>query len=257
MATGFVGGHNGRFILSSLREEGIPADFVETGGESRVCIAILDPDAKTQTELNEWGPAIEPEQVEALRQKVCAHIGKSQMMVLSGSMPPGCPPGLYADLIGIACAAGVPTILDTSGEPLLLGLEARPFMVKPNWHELSTILGIHIRDVDSAAHAARKVIGMGVEIVAVSMGKEGVLVSDAENIWYARPPEVPFVSAVGSGDSMVAGFAYGVLESWPMERIIRLAVACGAANVMVPGAGACKKEQIESLIERVEIEYFC
>ncbi|MCC6443032.1 MAG: 1-phosphofructokinase [Armatimonadetes bacterium] len=256
-ATGFIAGHNGQFILSGLRAERIPHDFVETGGESRICIAILDPETQTQTELNEWGPAVTRQDADRLKEKVASHLEGCRLLVLSGSMPPGCPESLYAELIEEARERSVPAILDSSGEALRLGLRTRPFMVKPNCHELGGILGNPIRSVEAAAEAARWVIGKGVEIVAVSMGKEGVLVSDTENIWYARPPEVPFVSAVGSGDAMAAGFAFGLLQGWPMERTIRLATCCGAANVAVPGAGACKRPQIEALLEKVEIHYFC
>ena len=253
IATGFIGGHNGDYILQGMRAEGLKSDFVRTDGESRVCIAILDPIGKTQTELNEVGPVVTDEEVQRLKLKFESLVPGMQYVVLSGSTPPGVPDGIYRDLIGLGRHYGVPCILDTSGAPLAGGLEAGPFMAKPNVHELSAIVGRQLGTIEEATEAACELNHRGVEVVIVTLGRDGALATASDGVWRAKPPEIPFVSAVGSGDALAAAFVYVLATGGTVPEALRFGVGAGAANAMTFGAGFCRREDIEQLAEQTEI----
>jgi len=256
MATGFAGGHNGDYILEGMRTEGLSHDFVQTHGESRVCIAILDPVQKTQTELNEVGPDITADEVERLRLKYESLVPGMEYAVLSGSIPPGVPDIIYRELIEIANKYGVPCVLDTSGEPLNQGLSVKPFMTKPNVHELSAVVGKQLATVEEAAEAATELNARGIEIVAVTLGRDGALVATKDGVWRAKPPEIPFVSAVGSGDAFTAAFVYVLVSGGPIPEALKMGTGAGAANAMTFGAGFCARDEILRLAGETEVTPF-
>lgn len=256
MATGFAGGHNGDYILEGMRAEGLTHDFVKTAGESRVCIAVLDPIQKTQTELNEVGPEITADEVERLKLKYESLIRGMEYVVLSGSISPGVPDSIYRELIEIANKYEVPCVLDTSGEPLAQGLSAMPVMTKPNVHELSAVVGKQLATIEEAAEAATDLNARGIEIVVVTLGRDGALAASRDGVWRARPPEIPFVSAVGSGDAFAAAFVYVLASGGPISEALRMGTGAGAANAMTFGAGFCKREDILRLAGETEVTPF-
>jgi tagatose 6-phosphate kinase len=255
VATGFLGGFNGRFIRSAITSEGLEGRFVRTAEESRVCIAIVDPVTHTQTEVNEVGPRVTAAEVAALKRKFERLLGERtfDFAVLSGSIPPGVPSDVYHDLIGAAKRRSVRVVLDTSGEPLRIGFEARPWMLKPNAYEMAVLGGELDGDDASIERAAQSLLGTGVEVVCVSQGRRGCVAVTAGESWKAVPPEIEFVSAVGSGDSFLGAFLQGTLGGRSFAESVRLAVGAGAANAAVYGSGFCTREAICGLAERVEM----
>lgn len=253
IATGFLGGHNGDIIQEGLRAEHLKSDFVRTAAESRVCIAVLDPVRKTQTELNEVGPEITEDEIDRLMLKFESLVPGMQFAILSGSAPPGVPATIYHDLVRLAARYDVPCVLDSSGEHLIRGLEAKPFMVKPNVHELSTVTGRQLETVEEVVSAACELKEQGIRIIVVTLGRNGAIAADANGIWHAKPPEIPFVSAVGSGDAFAAAFVYILASNRTTPDALRWGVAAGAANAMTFGAGFCKREDIVNLVESVEL----
>ena len=256
LATGFAGGHNGDYVLEGMRTEGLKHDFIRTAGESRVCIAILDPANKTQTELNEIGPEIAADEVERLRVKYESLVPGVEYAVLSGSTPPGVPDSIYREMVEIANHYEVPAVLDTSGEPLIQGLSAKPFMAKPNVHELSAVVGKQLATVEEVAEAATELNARGIEVVVVTLGRDGALVAGKDGVWRAKPPEIPFVSAVGSGDAFAAAFVYVVASGGPISEALKLGTGAGAANAMTFGAGFCKRDDIMRLAGETEVVPF-
>ena len=254
IATGFVGGHNGDFIVEGLRAEGLPADFVITADEARVCIAILDPVERTQTEINEVGPTITEDEVRQLKAKYESLVPGKEYVVLSGSIPPGVPNEIYYDLIEIARKYGVPCVLDTSGEPLSQGLTALPLIAKPNVHELSAVAGRQLATVEETAEAAYELNRKGISIVIVTLGRDGALVVSEGVALRTRSPEIPFVSAVGSGDALAAAFVYTLANGGSTADALKLGTAAGAANAMTFGAGFCKHEDIMTLADQIQVE---
>lgn len=263
IATGFLGGNNGRIVADSLEREGITNACVPVTGETRLCIAVVDPTTGTQTEINECGAEVGTEEVDQLIQRVDSLLTQPltqtptqslkqtltqtefEFVVLSGSLPPGVPPTLYADLIAVAHRAGVRTVLDSSGEALRQGLYARPWMVKPNRAELAAL------KIDSAQALQSE---YNIPIVALTHGSEGaVLVAEGE-VWCATPPPIEFASAVASGDSFLAAFlwAWNHFNNDPASAL-RLATGAGAANAAVIGAGFCTRESIFALAAKAEL----
>lgn len=261
VATGFLGGFNGRFIRAAVEAEGLEARFVRTAEESRVCIAVVDPVTHSQTEVNEVGPEVSPSELAALKRQYERLLNERvfDFVVLSGSLPPGVPANIYHELIDVARRQDVRAALDTSGEPLRIGFEAHPWMLKPNAYELSALAGAMPSDDASMREAAESLLGTGVEVVCVSQGRDGcvgVTAREDRQSWKSIPPEIDFVSAVGSGDSFLGAFLYATLQAGSFADCIRLAVGAGAANAAVYGSGFCTKESIYRLAERVVMTRF-
>lgn len=252
-ATGFLGGHVGQEIRQYLAAEGIRDAFLEVEGESRLCLAIMDTTARTQTEVNENGPEISPETVDRFLAKFPAMLDGVTWVALCGSLPPGVPPEFFRELIGIARARGVRSVLDTSGEALRLGLGARPDFIKPNAVEVTDLLGRDIETVGEAAEAGREILGMGIPLVAITLGRCGAVIVDQAGAWYAEPPEVEFRSAVGSGDAFVAGLITVLNEGRLPADALRYATAAGAANATTYGAGTVERHTVENIAPRVTV----
>mgnify|MGYP001117759849 FL=1 len=251
--TGFVGGHNGEHIIEGLRQEGIEHDLVRIHGESRVCVAVLDPVHRTQTELNEVGPEISPEELRQFVARYEALIPGMEYVVMSGSTPPGVPDTVYAELIDIAKRHNVKTVLDSSGAPLAEGLKANPYIAKPNVHELSGVIGRQLATIEETAEVAQELSGGDIEIVIVTLGRDGCLACTRGETWWARPPEIKFLSAVGSGDALAAAVVYVLANGGSVEEAVRLGTAAGAANATTFGAGYCKRDDIYALAEKTEV----
>jgi 1-phosphofructokinase family hexose kinase len=249
VCTGFLGGAQGAIVAGALAAENISNQFVPCSGETRLCIAVIDPATGTQTEINEPGPEITMRAVSELLRRVQSLLSQQdiEFVVLCGSLPPGAPDNLYAELIGVAHRYGVRTVLDSSGAALREGVAAKPWMVKPNRAELESIVGEPPGDLRSCRTHAEDLNKSGIEVVAVTLGKEGALVVNSQGCIAASPPEVEFASAVASGDSFLAAFlwAWGCGPSpEDAQYALKLACAAGAANAAVIGAGFCSRESI-------------
>ncbi|WP_370949469.1 1-phosphofructokinase family hexose kinase [Amycolatopsis sp. cg5] len=216
-----IGGRTGHAFSDDLAASGIPARLVPIAGETRRTTTVL---GDTTTLLNEPGPEVTQAEWAALDR--AAQSQDPDVLVCSGSLPPGCPADGYATLL-----SGL-SILDTSGDALLAGLKAKPTVVKPNLDELREVTGL--ADTESAAAELRKA---GAGTVIVSLGKDGMLAVTQAGTWHATPTEVLTGNPTGAGDAAVAAIALGLLrrDSWP--RILRDAVALSAAAVRGALAG--------------------
>ena len=259
LATGFLGGNQGRIVADALEQEGIPAAMVRVQGETRLCIAAIDSTTGTQTEINESGPEVSDEEIRKLFDRVTRLLSQEtfSFVVLSGSLPPGAPTTLYAELIDLARTHKTPVALDTSGEPLREGLKARPWMVKPNQPELEAVLGRPLPGRHEALQAAQELLLSGIEVAVLTSGAAGALLVNAAGAWFATPPPIEFASAVASGDSFLAAFLWQWTAGSPSAdsaSALRLATGAGAANAAVIGAGFCTRESIVRLAQRTEVQ---
>lgn len=252
VVTGFAGGLNGRLIQNALRREGMPQSFQQTRDESRVCIAVVDPANGTQTEVNEMGPLVSQAELKGLRARLRKLLREVQprWLALCGSAAPGCPAEVYAGLARIGADAGATVILDTSGEHLRAGIEGRPWMVKPNIHELEWLVGASLESDVEIAAAARQVLLPRCQVVCVTLGGRGAICVTNHQAWLLKPPEIRFVSAVGSGDAFVAAFLWRYNSTGNAAQSLVWGVAAGAANAEVYGAGFCSRTHIEELAAR-------
>lgn len=250
-ATGFLGGRNGEYIAGSLASEGIPAAFVFVRGESRLCIAVMDPQAGTQTELNENGPLVHVSDCAALLARLRELLPGCQFVIISGSLPPGTPPTFYRDVISLAQDEfSVRAVLDASGESLTQAVKARPFLVKPNQHEL-TALAVAGDSWGESARALREKYRL--PLALVTGGARGAVAADDKGVWEAIPPPISVQSAVGSGDALAAAFLWALEDGRQTPDALRLGVAAGAANAMTLGAGFCSRASIFEIAAQTRV----
>lgn len=255
VATGFLGGRAGRYVQRELSEiDGVQCDFVWVPDETRTNLAIQEEDGSPPTTLNERGPQISPKALESLLQIVEGYARQVRFVALGGSLPPGVPADIYATLGAIASRHGAKVVLDADGEPLVQGLKASPYLIKPNENEAERLLGRAIDTLDDAATAARELHEGGVPTVIVSIGEKGAAVACAEGCWVAIPPKVRTVSTIGSGDSMIAGVLSVLVRDGTVEEAIGWGTAAGAATAMTDGSDIGTAEQIRALLREVKVE---
>lgn len=229
-------------------------DFIWCEGSARTNIKVLDRSSGVVTELNESGQTIEPEKLTEMVEMVTRHAENSDYLVLSGSLPPGCPDDYYRTLIGAVEGLGCRCVLDADGERLRYGLEAKPFMIKPNRFELETMAGRSLESISEIRNVARGYIDMGVEVVAVSLGEEGAMILRGDDALYAPRLNIEVKSTVGAGDSMVAGLVAGFMGDNELEDVFRMGIACATARCMTEGFRVVDKTVYKALTDMVKIE---
>lgn len=234
MALGFAGGFTGRELTAGLEQQGLSTDFIflETG-LTRVNVKITPPDGP-ETAFNGGGPEIPPQAVERLEEKLAA-LKPGDFLVLAGSVPGSLPAGVYARLAGKA-PKGVETVIDASGPALTASAAAHPFLMKPNREELAGAFGGRVDTLEEAELYAKKLQGLGARNVAVTLGGDGALLVDESGGVRFRPAiQGKARSAVGAGDSFVAGFLYGWSQTKSLDRALDWAVSAGAATAFREG----------------------
>ena len=277
LSTRFDPGGNGINVGRGLKRLAIPADSFcvtagETGhllerllashldtvhyervdGETRINGTILEQESGTQYEVSGVGPSIPPGQLDALLTAFLRHAGRG-FGVLTGSIQPDLPAGLYADLVRRIRAAGGRPVVDAHHDVLRLAIEACPFLVKPNRHELETLVGRTLPTPELVAEEARRLQQQGVEYVCVSLGSAGAVLTGPENSLHAGAVEVQVVSTVGAGDSMVAGLLAGFVRGLSPAETLRLAMACGGGTVQQPGTELFSAEAVAALTGKISI----
>lgn len=253
VVTGWVGGLAGRFIEDGLQAEGIATDFVYTGLESRTCTSILNSADQVITEFYEKGYPIPAAKVAEMLDHFGRIVADYEAVTLSGSLPPGVPTDFYAQLIRLAHGAAVPVLLDSSGQALRQGVSAQPSLTKPNQAEMAALTDRSLSSLDEFAEAAGELARHQRTIVVLSMGQEGAIVAHERDIFHVRNPRVQAVSAVGSGDCMLAGLAYGLANDLPLVEAAKIGVAAGTANTLVLGAGQFTKRDFDEVLSSTEI----
>lgn len=254
VVTGWVGGTAGLFIENGLAAEGITSDFVHTEFESRTCTSILNSCNQVMTEIYENGDPVPPEKVAEMLAHFREIVGGKTAVSLSGSLPPGVPPDMYAQLIQIAHEANVPAFLDSSKEALLQGVAAKPFLIKPNESEVAILAGREPQTLAQFAAAANIISTRYETIVVLSMGKNGAIAAEGNKVVHVQNPQVEAKSAVGSGDCMLGGLVYGFMQEFALVDAVKYGVAAGTANTLSLGAGQFTKQDFELVWTQVTVE---
>ncbi len=226
--------------------------FMRIPGRVRANLKLYIKGEKGITELNEAGSAIRMEDLDAFFRLADEETRDSDVVVLTGSLPPGCPEGTYRELM--KRLEGKKCILDTEGKELEMAAKARPFLIKPNLHEMETTLGLEPRTMRSIRDAALLFIRLGVEHAVVSMGAMGAMYVDAERTLYAPALRVATRSHIGAGDAMLGGMLLGYEREGDMGKAFRYGVAAGAASVMTEGTQLIIPEDFYALLEQVRIQ---
>lgn len=254
IASGFVGGHAGDYIIQELEKMDITPFFVQTKGESRSCINLFDRETHRHTELLEPGEEVTEEEQRCLLEKVSVMVSQCGVIVISGSAPRGTDPRLYSEIIEIAEQKGRKVLLDTSGELLAASMKAGAYLIKPNLDEIAALSRMNLETEAQICLEAKRLRKTGVEMAVISLGKEGSVIACSEGIYRVRVPEVKAVNTVGCGDSMMAGFAVGISRGYGKEEMIRYASAVSAANAMQEQTGFVSMDDVARLLPEITIE---
>jgi tagatose 6-phosphate kinase len=257
MFLGLAGGITGAAIRSRLRSSGVAAVFTEIEADTRRTFAVVDIRRNEVAMFNEPGPAVTPGEYRRFLTAYKEALTACTTVVLSGSLPRGLDEDTYAGLIRIAASAGVPAILDTSGDALLQGLAARPAIVKPNLSELAQVVGrdggwSSPPDQSAVLGSAAELRDRGPEAVVVSMAADGLLAVTAAGTWHAAAPPVAG-NPTGAGDAVVAALAQGLTHGWSWPERLTEAAALGSAAASAPVAGEFLDDDLALARTRVQV----
>jgi 1-phosphofructokinase/tagatose 6-phosphate kinase len=251
VATGLAGGVTGTRLVEAMQSEAILNDFVRIAGESRTSTA------STYTEINEWGPQVSADELTLLVEKL-HYLGRgADMVVFAGSLPRGVAENFYADAVRDLNRRGIKTVLDSEGQPLRLGVEAEPFLVSPNQREAEGLVGQELNEDDEFLMALGAIAEMGARNVVISQesGCWALIREERQTrLLHAVAPTVEPVSAVGSGDVLLAGLLAERLADASAEESLRAAVAAGTAATLELGAGRMDPRHAQRLRARVEVD---
>jgi len=253
LAGGLAGGYAGKYIEAELDNMQIPYNFYHVAGESRSCINIWDKETKQQTEYLEPGFVVTQEEAEGFRTHFQAQIQDADILTISGSVPKGIDTDFYRDLIAAAKGCGKKVILDTSGELLVSGIQAKPTVIKPNIDEIRTLTGRKCEDLDQIIDAAEMLHSDGVEYVVISLGGKGSVMKSTDGVYQTIIPEIKTVNTVGCGDSMVAGLAIGLKRDYSSEELLKQAAAIATAAAMSEGTGYYEQNNMKQIYDQIMI----
>ncbi len=248
-ALGFVAGFTGEEIRRRADELGIHSDFIQIqDGISRINIKMKDFDG---TEINGKGPVIQKEAVDELFKKL-EQLKEKDVLVLAGSVPESMPDSIYRDIIARLSEKGILVVVDGTKDLLMNVLEYRPFLIKPNNHELGEIFGVELKTREDVVPYAEKLQEMGAINVLVSMAGEGAVLLDGNHqVHTLSAPEGTLVNAVGAGDSMVAGFIAGWMEKHEYSHAFKMGVSAGSASAF--SEVLATKEEIQRLYDSLNV----
>lgn len=245
-ALGFSAGVTGVALEKLLADAGVDADLVHVKeGFTRINAKVK---AVEETELNGQGPRIAPEDVDALFSKLDA-LGQDDTLVISGSVPNTLPSDMYEQVMERLAGHGVRIVVDAERDLLTRVLPYRPFLVKPNNHELGDIFGVTLKTRDEVVPYARRMQEMGAQNVLVSMaGEGGVLVAADGQVYQSPAAKGTVVNSVGAGDSCVAGFLAGLMETGSYQTAFRMGLAAGSASAFSDHLAT--RPEVEDLMSR-------
>jgi len=249
VALGFTAGFTGDAIETGARELGCRTDFIRLEkGLSRINVKLK---AQEETEINGQGPSIPVEAIDALFEKL-ERLGQGDVLVLAGSIPNTLPSDIYERILGRMEGKGVLTAVDATGTLLKNVLHYHPFLIKPNKSELGELFGVEITSREEIARYARELQKLGARNVLVSMAGEGAwMLTENGKIFSCAAPKGTVRNSVGAGDSMVAGFLTGYLQTGAYREAFRMGVAAGSASAFSEGLATAEK--VHGVLEQVTL----
>jgi 1-phosphofructokinase family hexose kinase len=258
MWVGFLGGAAGEQCESGLTEFGVPLTVIRTQSETRANLELISADGRV-TEILEPGGIVTEGEVERLLatcRDLFAESEPGTQVAMSGSLPPGAPSDLYAELIRLAHVYDCRALLDTSGDALRQALSAAPDFVKPNRYEASDFAGCSISSATTAVEVTQRFFNAGAKSVAISLGADGMIWQPAasSDAFVSEPLPLADCSPVGCGDAALAGFAAAHERGLSDEETLRLATACGSANCNADAPGRLNASDVQRLALQVSVQ---
>lgn len=255
MATGFIGGKLGDFVIHQLQEQGISNQFFKIKGETRNCIAVLH--EGMQTEILEAGPYIDMDEAEGFLNHMSIIAKQFDVLTFSGSLPKDLAAHYYQDLITMARAYGSKVVLDCSGAPLkaVLAGKDKPTVIKPNLEELEDLIGQPVTlDEERLISLLSQPLFEGIEWIIVSLGAQGAFAKHHNRFYRVTIPKIEVVNPVGSGDATVAGIAWALAEGDDDETLLKKANVLGMLNAQETRTGHVNMAHFDELFDRIQVE---
>ncbi|MFW6369816.1 MAG: 1-phosphofructokinase family hexose kinase [Bacteroidota bacterium] len=250
MAVFFSGGRNGKILEQLIKNENINFRVLPTEESTRENIMVMDNKTGEHYRFVMPGPNIKDNEWQSVLDLLDELSPLPDYLVASGSLPPGVPDDFYARVAKWANKHDVKMILDTSGRGLKPALEEGVYLTKPNLRELGELLNNENLTGMQLDEAAREILAKRyTRILVVSLGAKGALLAQGDMLHYVVPPVMPVVSAVGAGDSMVAGILCGCLKGYWPQKAVHYGVAAGTAATMTPGSELCKKSDTDKIFK--------
>lgn len=255
VATGFIGGKLGDFVIHQLQEQGISNQFFKIKGETRNCIAVLH--EGMQTEILEAGPYIDMDEAEGFLNHMSIIAKQFDVLTFSGSLPKGLAAHYYQDLITMARVYGSKVVLDCSGAPLkaVLAGKDKPTVIKPNLEELEDLIGQPVTlDEERLISLLSQPLFEGIEWIIVSLGAQGAFAKHHNRFYRVTIPKIEVVNPVGSGDATVAGIAWALAEGDDDETLLKKANVLGMLNAQETRTGHVNMAHFDELFDRIQVE---
>ncbi len=249
-AIGFLGGFTGSFIEDFLTAENINHQFIRVSGDTRINIKLK---TDVETEINGLGPSVSDDQLNLFLQQF-EQMNKDDIVILAGSIPGTLPSSIYKRIMEVCRGKGMKVVADVSGDALKEVVSEKPFLIKPNHHELGELFQTTIETVEEAHEYAKMLIAKGVQHVIVSLAEKGALLVTENSSFVANVPKGKVLNSVGAGDSVVGGFISAYATNKPIEEAFKIGVASGSATAF--SLELCTKEKIEELLPQFEVKRF-
>lgn len=258
LAVPVLAGHAGAWMAERLAADGMESRPVWVAGETRECLSVLDRSTGRLTEFYEAGPAITELDWAAVESAIAAAVAEDPagtLVVVSGSLPVGAPADAHARAMRVAREGGARAVVDVGGAALAGALTERPWLAKVNALEASQATGLPVGGVPEACAMARALREAGAAMAMVSVGIDGVVLVDAVGRgWRIGPPPEVGAFPVGSGDSLMGGFAAALADGHPVPEAARRGAAAAAANALHPGQGCLDPHDVARLLPGIALE---
>lgn len=250
IALGFLGGFTGKFIENSLINLGVKTEFITVNDDSRINVKIK---SNEETEINGAGPAISTENLNSLFEKL-DKLAEDDILVLAGSIPATLPKNLYLQIQEKVSQKNVKVVVDTSGKALLEAIKNKPFLIKPNNHEIEEIFDIKINSEKELIQYGKKLVSLGAENVIISMAEDGALLLNKDGVFKGNAPKGKVKNSVGAGDSLVGGFLAKYVETKDLLASFKNGIASGSASAF--SLDLALAEDVEKLLPIIKIQRY-
>jgi 6-phosphofructokinase 2 len=249
-----AGGPIGALLQGLIAAEGVPHEIVPIAGNTREDVTIVERSTQNEYRFVMPGPALSSAEAELCMRVLESHLDGGDVVIASGSLPPGLPTGFYASLARRSATRNAKFVLDTSGAALSAALGSGIYLVKPSRRELCDLAGHDLPNETACLALCRRLVAEGAaELVALSMGGEGALLVGRDFAIAAKAPRVLPVSSVGAGDSFLAALVLSLARGKTASDSLRAAVAAGSAALLSPGTGLCQVADVERFTPQVEV----
>lgn len=251
--TGFLGRDNQEMFCQLFAEMGATDQFVRIDGATRINVKLVEANGEV-SDVNFPGIQVSEQDIAEFENTLLTLAEDHEFFVLAGSLPSGVSPELCASWIEKLHSLGKKVLFDSSRDALSAGLNAQPWLIKPNDEELSQFVGRELATPAECREAAEQLADRGIENIVVSMGADGTMWLNQGQWLHAQPPRMDVVSTVGAGDTLVAGLCWGHMQNMEKQPLITFATALSALAVTQVGVGVPDIEQLNTLQQQIQLQ---